>query len=222
MGYRGKLEEQARARELRAQAWTMPEIAEHLGVSRSSVSLWTRDVPFDPTARRSTRTDRRPRGSDHPMRRRKLEQIAEIRRRADERLASSTDREFLLAGLGLHAGDGSKTDGGVRFANSDPRLVAFYCRWLRRFFTPDESRLRLNLYLHEGLDLVAAKDHWSQVTDIPLSQFGKPYRAMVNEAARRNVKHPYGCAHVVYSCATTQRTITAMMDAMLRAPVDPP
>jgi transcriptional regulator with XRE-family HTH domain len=79
VGYRGKLEERARARELRAQAWTMPEIAEELGVSRSSVSSWTRDVAFDPTARRSRRTDRRPRGSDHPLRRRKEAEIAGVR-----------------------------------------------------------------------------------------------------------------------------------------------
>ncbi len=47
MGYRGKVDEQNRARDLRAQAWTMEEIAEELGVSKSSVSLWTRDVEFD-------------------------------------------------------------------------------------------------------------------------------------------------------------------------------
>ena len=42
MGYRGKLAEQERARTLRAEGWTMPEIASHLGVSKGSVSLWTR------------------------------------------------------------------------------------------------------------------------------------------------------------------------------------
>ncbi len=46
MGYRGKLAAQARARALRAEGWTMPDIGVELGVSRSSVSLWTRDVPF--------------------------------------------------------------------------------------------------------------------------------------------------------------------------------
>jgi hypothetical protein len=36
MGYRGKVAERERARELRAQAWTLKEIASELGVSRSS------------------------------------------------------------------------------------------------------------------------------------------------------------------------------------------
>ncbi len=40
--------EQERARALRAEGYTMPEIATELGVSKSSVSLWTRDVEFAP------------------------------------------------------------------------------------------------------------------------------------------------------------------------------
>jgi hypothetical protein len=45
VGYRGKVKEQERARALRAQNRTLVDIAETLGVSKSSVSLWVRDVP---------------------------------------------------------------------------------------------------------------------------------------------------------------------------------
>ena len=48
MGYRGKLREQEQARELRAQNLTLQDIADRLGVSKSSVSLWVRDVPLHP------------------------------------------------------------------------------------------------------------------------------------------------------------------------------
>jgi transcriptional regulator with XRE-family HTH domain len=220
VGYRGKLEERARARELRAQAWTMPEIAEHLGVSRSSVSLWTRDVPFDPGARRSSRTDRRPRGSDHPMRRRKLERIERLRNEAIERIGTLDDDALLHAGLGLYAGDGGKTQDSVRFANSDARMVALFCRWLRRFFVVEEHRLRVTLYLHAGLDLAAAQEHWADVTGVPIAQFGKPYRATPDATIRHN-KHVHGCAHVAYHSADTHRQLIALMDAMLVAPYSP-
>src|SRR5437763_727540 len=49
MGYRGKVAEQNEARRLRAKGLTMNEIAERVGVSKGSVSLWTRDVPFQPS-----------------------------------------------------------------------------------------------------------------------------------------------------------------------------
>jgi hypothetical protein len=210
VGYRGKLEERAQARELRAQAWTMPEIAEHLGVSRSSVSLWTRDVPFDPSARRSARTDRRPRGSDHPGRRRKLEEIARLDEEGRRRFGSLSERELLVAGLGLYAGDGSKRDGEVIFANNDADLVAFFCRWLRTCFEVDETRLRVRLYLHEGLDLSAATTFWSEVTGVPPEGFRKPYRA-VPDGSIRHTKHRHGCAHVSYASSSVHRRIMGMI-----------
>ena len=51
MGYGGKVAERVRARELRARAWTLDEIADELGVSKSSVSVWVRDVEFSPKPR---------------------------------------------------------------------------------------------------------------------------------------------------------------------------
>jgi len=214
VGYRGKVDEQERARELRAQAWTLREIADELGVAKSSVSLWVRDVEFDPDSRRSARTGRRPRGADHPLRRRKLQQIEDLRVEGVRRVGGLSDRDLLLAGLGLYAGDGLKGDKSVGFANSDPRMVRLFCRWLRHFFDVDESRLRVSLYLHQGLDLARAQHHWSELTGVPISQFLKPYRAVPDPSIRRN-KHEFGCAHVTYNCVTTQRSMLGLMDALL-------
>src|SRR5438477_12781360 len=52
MGYRGKLAEREEARLLRAQSWTLADIAAWLHVSKSSVSVWVRDVEFVPSPRR--------------------------------------------------------------------------------------------------------------------------------------------------------------------------
>lgn len=216
MGNRGKLQERQRARELRAAAWTLQEIADALGVAKSSVSVWTRGVAFDPDARRSAVTGRRPRGSDHPLRRRKVAEIERLRAEGAERIGTLTDRELLMAGLGLYAGDGSKTGGEVRFSNSDPRMVRLFCTWFRRFFEVDESRLRVRLYLHEGLDLASATAFWAVTTGVPAEQFTKPYRATPTQSIRHN-KHLHGCAHVVYGCSRTHRRIMGLMEGLLGA-----
>jgi predicted transcriptional regulator len=218
MGYRGKLQERQRARELRARAWTLQEIADELGVAKSSVSLWVRDVEFDPARRRSAATGRRPRGTDHPLRQRKLAEIERLRVEGLERVGTLSDREFLMAGLGLYAGDGSKKDGEVKLSNSSEVIVGFFCRWLRRFFEVEESRLRVRLYLHQGLDLAAAVSYWSRVTAVPPDQFGAPYRAVPDASIRHN-KHRHGCAHVSYGCTRTQREILGLMAALLEADV---
>ena len=120
----------------------------------------------------------------------------------------------LVAGVALYAGEGSKTDGAVAFANSDPRMILFFVTWLRRFFAPDEARLRMRLYLHQGLDLDAAVDFWSTLTGIPPHQFGKPYRAVPDPSIRRS-KHPLGCPSVGYSCSRTHRSIMGLVGALL-------
>jgi transcriptional regulator with XRE-family HTH domain len=213
LGYRGKLAEQERARELRAEAWTLQEICDELGVARSSVSLWVRDVEFTPRARQDRNHGAR---GERPnrLRDRKLAEIRETRELGRRCIGELSDRDLLIAGTMLYAGEGAKTDGAVKLANSDPRMIAMFCEWLRRFFEVDEARLRLHLYLHEGLDLEVANTFWSALTEIPVAQFYKPYRA-VPDASIRHSKHPLGCPAVSYSCSRTHRTIVGLMDALL-------
>jgi hypothetical protein len=68
VGYRGKLAERERARQLRAQAWTINEIVAEPGVSKSSVSVWVRDVEFDEAARAARAAANRRRSWDWSMR----------------------------------------------------------------------------------------------------------------------------------------------------------
>jgi hypothetical protein len=114
----------------------------------------------------------------------------------------------------LYAGEGSKGEGRVKFVNSDPRMVAFFCSWLRHFFDVDETRLRVQLYLHEGLDLETALAFWVEVTAVPREQFIKPYRAVPDPSIRR-AKHPMGCPSVSYACTRTHREVTGLVEALL-------
>ena len=105
MGYRGKVGDQNRARDLRAQAWTLQEIADELGVAKSSVSLWVRDVIFEPKPRQ--RPAFRNPSSLH------LAQLAEIEamnRQGVEQIGVLSDAAFFAAGVALYAGEGAKRD----------------------------------------------------------------------------------------------------------------
>jgi hypothetical protein len=93
-------------------------------------------------------------------------------------------------------------------------MVRFFCAWLRRYFTVDESRLRVRIYLHRGLDLERAERHWSTLTGIPRRQFRAPYRAVADPSIRRT-KHEFGCAYVGYGCSETHRRIMGLVRALL-------
>jgi hypothetical protein len=217
MGYRGKLAERQQARRLRRTGLPLGEIAARLGVSKSSVSLWVRDVEFSGPVVPSARGRRR---DPNALQRRKQGEIERLLEEGRVRIGQLSEREFLVAGVTLYAGEGSKRDGSVVFANSDPRMVALFCSWLRHFFEVDESRLRVRLYLHQGLDVVAAITFWSELTGIPASQFVKPYRA-VPDPTIRQAKHVHGCVGVRYSCSTTHRSIMGLVGALLGDAVTP-
>jgi hypothetical protein len=210
MGYRGKVVERQQARQLRRTGLPVGEIAERLGVSKSSVSLWVRDVEFTPIPR-VTRGRRR---DPNALQRRKQGEIERLVEEGRVRIGRLSEREFLVAGVALYAGEGAKGDGRLRFVNSDPRMVMFFCAWLRHFYEIDESRLRLALYLHQGLDLAAAMAYWSALTGIPETQFTKPYRA-VPDPSIRHAKHVHGCVAVGYSCSATHRSVMGLVRALL-------
>jgi hypothetical protein len=216
MGYRGKLAEQQQARQLRRTGLPLAEIAAHLGVAKSSVSLWVRDVEFSPLPRPPRGRRRDP----NALQRRKRAEIDRLVEEGRARIGRLSEREFLVAGVALYAGEGSKRDGAVKFANTNPRMIAFYCAWLRRFFEIDEARLRVRLYLHEGLDLAASVAFWSEMTGIPPSQFQKPYRAVPDPSIRR-AKHVHGCVSIDYSCSVTHRSIMGLVVGLLGDAVNP-
>jgi hypothetical protein len=200
---------------MRARNMTPQDIATELGVSKSSVSLWVRDVEFVPSKRRYG-AQRRP----HPFHEAKLAQIEQCDAEGIARIGSLSDDAFLTAGVALYAGEGAKTDGAVNFANTDERMIRFFCAWLRHFFDIDEARLRVRVYLHEGLDLDKAEAHWSAVTGIPREQFRVPYRAAA-DPTRRLSKHEFGCVYVCYSCAATHRRIMGLIRALLSSDAIP-
>lgn len=208
MGYRGKLEQQARGREMRAAGSTVPEIAAALGVARSSVSRWVHGLPLNRPRRLS------PDGRPSSLAVRKQEEVARLMAEGIERIGTISERDLLIAGTALYAGEGAKRDGAVGFTNVDPRMVALFMAWLRRCFEIDDSRLRLRLYLHEGLDVAAAASFWTEVTSIPAAQHLTPYRAADDES-RRRTKHPMGCATVTYSCSRTHRAVMGLVEALL-------
>jgi transcriptional regulator with XRE-family HTH domain len=135
---RAKDDLHAKARELRAKGMTYTEIAGQLGVSKSSVSLWVRDMPRQ---RRLSYDAYRKRNAEAVSRHwAELRSIRGARRyaareRASAEIGTLTDREILIAGAVAYWCEGSKSkqhrpQDRIIFVNSDPRLIVFFLRFL--------------------------------------------------------------------------------------------
>ena len=195
----------ARARELRRRGLAYNEIAAELGVSKSSISLWLRDIP------------RPERLSAAECAKRQAAAVAaywsaERSRRADARQAIRAaerdaigplaERDVIIAGAIAYWCEGTKSkpyrrSGRVIFINSDPRLISFYLRFLRSAGVKD-GQLSFRLSIHESADIRAAHKFWLGVTQADAAQFHRPNIKRHNpNTVRLNTGSSYnGCLRV--------------------------
>jgi hypothetical protein len=198
-----KDELRATARELRRQGLTYNEITAQLHVSKSSVSLWVRDLPRPVTEeearRRRTEAARRHWLAEQPLR---DGQRAAERDAAAAEIGDLTGRELLIAGAIAYWCEGLKNkpyrrSDRVVFMNSDPGLIRFFLRFLVAAGVAC-SDLSLSVAIHESADIEAAHKFWQEVTSAGPEQFGKPVIKRHNpKTLRKNVGDTYhGCLRV--------------------------
>lgn len=199
---RAKDDLHAKARDLRARGYIYVEIAAELGVSKSSVSLWTRDLPRVGRIGYEEIRKRNAAGVSEYWRAEGLRR--EARRQAAGEAAAAeigalSDREILIAGAVAYWCEGSKSKpyrrkDRITFINSDPGLIELFLRFLAvAGVTPD--RLICRLCIHESADVTAAQKFWLDVTGVPETQFRRPTLKRHNpRTVRKNTGPAYhGC-----------------------------
>ncbi|MBW1595796.1 helix-turn-helix transcriptional regulator [Streptomyces sp. JJ38] len=192
-----------RARELRRQGRRYDEIAAELGVSKSSVSLWVRDLPKPPRVPDPDRMTRMSRAYWGPVLRRREAERREVRSQAASEVGALSERELLIAGVALYWAEGAKSKPHRRservvFVNSDPDVISVYLRWLD-LLAVDRSRLRFAVNIHESADVAAAERFWAQHIGIPASCLQKASLKRHNPKTTRLSAGPRhrGCLRVV-------------------------
>jgi hypothetical protein len=172
-------------------------------MSKSSVSLWVRDLPRpvadEEARRRRTEAARRQLLARQPLR--DAKRAAETHAAAAE-IGSLTDREVLIAGAIAYWCEGAKSkphrrQQGVDFINSDPRIVLLFLRFLE-LADISRGRLRFRVHIHENADVMAATEYWRNLCEASLDQFTQPNLKRHNpRTVRKNTGTDYkGCLQV--------------------------
>ncbi|WP_069174410.1 hypothetical protein [Streptomyces griseus] len=190
----------AKARELRLQGMTYDQIQVELGCSKSSISLWVRDLP-KPERSRSAVEQARIAGRlrwDHELAVRDAER-QRTKAAAQKDVGAMTDRDLLLLGATLYWAEGSKDKSydrreTVTFINSDPGVIEVYLAWLA-LVGVDPDRLRYRLMIHETADVRAAERYWADLVGVDPSAFQRTtLKKHSPKTVRKNVGDGYrGC-----------------------------
>ncbi|MBL7150135.1 MAG: hypothetical protein ISS84_00685 [Candidatus Pacebacteria bacterium] len=120
---------------------------------------------------------------------------------------TSGEEKLKIAGIMLYWAEGSKAQKVlgtnrkrhvIDLANSNPKMIKLFLKFLRRICGVDEQRLRVNLYCYANQNVDSLKKYWCGATGIPLKQFIRPY--IRNDfLPEKSGKMEYGLIHVVYS-----------------------
>ncbi len=222
---RPKTEARARARELRQEGRSYVEIATELNVSKSSVSLWVRDLPRPPISPAGEKARREGLQRYFAQRRRRtaIERQGERLRWANA-LGPLSDRELLIAGAVAYWAEGTKSkpwrpEERLVFVNSDPGLITLFLDWLD-LVGVDPDRLRLSVYVHESTDVAAAERFWSEVVQVPFEKFqATVLKRHFVRTNRKNVGEGYhGCLRVsVCDSAALYRRVEGIWWAVAEA-----
>jgi len=217
------------ARALRAQGYTYLEIVADLGVAKSSVSLWCRDMPR--VGRLSSEEIRKRNAAgvsafwaeESPRREARRQAVSD---RAAAEIGSLTDREVIIAGAMAYWCEGAKNkpyrrlENDVAFINSDPKLITFFLRFLA-VAGVERDRIYCRVSIHESADVAGAERFWRQVTGLPDDQFRRPTLKRHNPTTvRKNTGDDYhGCLIVrVLGPAELYRRIEGWASAAMTEP----
>jgi transposase len=193
----------AEARLLREQGYDYKRIAAELGVSKSSVSLWVRDLPrparlsYEECRKRAAEGARSYWEAERPAREAKRQAI---RAAATAEIGALAERELIIAGAIAYWCEGSKNKPYLRqnrvvFMNSDPGLIMFFLRFLDAAGA-GRDRLIYRVQIHESADVAAAEQFWLALTTP--DQFRRTTLKRHNpKTVRKNVGSDYrGCLRV--------------------------
>ena len=166
---------------LRKQGLSIRDIELELGVNRSTLSGWLKNVELSDKQRETLYKNWlnalvKARGMASDVHRnRRIKRVEIIANEAKKFVQSSNlnnDFKELLFAV-FYLAEGTKKENSVCIANSNPEMLKAIVKLFRKIYDPDESKFRCCLHLRGDQSDEELKKFWSNQLDIPVSQFIK-------------------------------------------------
>lgn len=181
------------ARHLRREGLSVRDIALTLKVSRSSVSLWVRDIELTNEQKEALKARQSRWAAQNNGAQKNRKQGLERRRTFQEagRLKAREMHPLHLAGCMLYWAEGGKIRNRLYFANSDPNMHLLFMRFLREEMGIEDSEITINIHCHtsepEAIRLL--EDYWVNLLGLSRSNLRKTYTKKGSEIKRSILEH---------------------------------
>lgn len=220
-----KLKDKEKAINLRKnKGYSYSEILKTISVSKSTLSLWLRDLELSNLYKKRLIEKRKlaqQKGTQTIIRKR-IESTKKIKAIAGEEIGRINKRELWLIGLMLYWAEGAKqkphdVSARVFLGNSDPEIIRIFLKWLYEICKLSSDDIKVGLHIHETGDEIRAKKYWSRITKIPVSKFAKTIFKKHNIRTNRkfNTNSYYGLLRVnVKKSTNLNRKITGWIEGI--------
>lgn len=205
-----KLESKNLAVKLRREGKTYSEILEKIKVSKSSLTLWLRDIELTQLQKEKilAKSDKARYAAGQRKTEKRIVTTNKIIADAKVEFQTLIKNPLFLIGLSLYWAEGDKHRlERVKFTNSDPKMVELMMRWFREICEVKEEKFRVALHIHNLIMNDDVKGFWHKLTKIPVNQFNKLYVKQTTLRQRRNVLYNGTCGIVVGDRALFRRIL---------------
>jgi AcrR family transcriptional regulator len=205
MAYPAYVREKARALRVERRL-SINQIAERLGLPKTTVFYWVRDIPLQ----RPRRANPGQRRGNRGMRRkyRELREAAYADGRESFQTLSASDptfRDFVC----MYIGEGYKRSrNAVQISNSDPRVAVLATRWLRAL---SRKQLRFSVQYHVDQDPQDLAKFWASTLRIDPAEI----RMQPKRNSGRLGGRVWRCRHGVIAVGTWDTLLRARLQAWM-------
>lgn len=201
-----------KAFQLRKQGKSYREIKKILNISKSTISIWFRDVKWSKqikdklTKKNTASLSGRMKKMAKKAQEKRLLLYKEKREQAVKSYQKFKKDPLFIAGLMIYWGEGdSKLENGmIRVANSNPVMIRLFNQFLKKYFPEISQRAKVYLILYPDLDDNKCKKHWSRIVGIPLDKFFKSQYIKGHSPYRRLM---YGIGNIIISSRANKEVI---------------
>lgn len=195
-----RTKDKEKARELRQKGMSYSQIKTKLGISKSTLSGWLRDMPLSRERINTLRAHSEIRIEKYrmTMQKKKDQRREEVFKQVSKDIEHSKDCHF-VSGFYLYWGEGTKSaEYSTSLTNSDPALLRSFIVWLENLGVP-KSDLKAKLHIYTDQSEAQLKKFWSGTLGIPVGNFNKTYVKLTSASGKTYTgMFPYGTCVVSY------------------------
>ncbi|MBA3047299.1 hypothetical protein KKC83_01435 [Patescibacteria group bacterium] len=187
------------AKKFRRNGYSLNEISQKLGISKSTASVWLRNEKMSEVGKRrfSDLIEQGQKKSKEAIKKKKKLIFKEIFGNCTVLVNQKEYRgdDFKLFLSLLYWCEGAKTGRRVIFINSDPKMIKVYMLLFRKAFNLNEDKFKAVLHLHSYHNTKELVNYWSKLTKINKNYFTIYKKRNTGKRKKEDYK---GCVSIRY------------------------